>query len=334
LYPADLIQSINVGFVEGDEKKDNNLLWGKEHYKHEDDLLVASAGQPSGDKQEDIVPVSIIRANVPVLYRIKDVSSYLYRHSDPRQTLEAICYRELTRFGASATIETDKEFIESSLLGRGRLEGSRMLQQRIQQAADEAGLGVEIVLCGLQGIHPPPKVAADYQDVVASVQTRQASILNAMAERNKTLTELAGSMEEVDALYALVGKYSQVRDSLSAEQKQQMRQELASAMEQAKGQVFRTIRQAQADAFAKATLAEATGERFKGQLKAYQANPALYKRIERLKVLEESLEKVRKYVIAADTKDTQVYIVDLQEKLTPSLYDMDVGSVIKEANKK
>jgi regulator of protease activity HflC (stomatin/prohibitin superfamily) len=332
LYPADLIQNINIGFIEGDDKKDKNLLWGKEHYKEEYNLLVASAGQSSEGK-EDTVPVSIIRANIPVLYRIKDVSAYLYNHSDPKQTLEAVCYRELTRFGASATIETEKEFIESSLLGRGRLEGSRVLQQRIQQAADEAGLGVEIVLCGLQGIHPPPKVAADYQDVVASVQTRQASIMNATADRNKTLSELAGSLEEVDSLYALVKKYSQVKDSLSEKQDRQMRQELALALEGAKGQVFKTIRQAQADAFSKATLAEATGERFKGQLKAYQASPALYKRLERLKVLEESLEKVRKYVIAADTKDTQVYIVDLQEKLTPSLYDMDVTGVIKEANK-
>jgi regulator of protease activity HflC (stomatin/prohibitin superfamily) len=333
LYPASRIQSINVGFVEGDEKKDNNLLWGKEHYKEEYNLLVASAGQASGDKQEDIVPVSIIRANIPVLYRIKDVSAYLYNHIDPKQTLEAVCYRELTRFGASATIETDKEAIESSLLGRGRLEGSRMLQQRIQQAADEAGLGVEIVLCGLQGIHPPPKVAVDYQDVVASVQTRQASVLGAEADRNKALTELAGSIDAVDALYGLVAKYSQVKDSLSEQQRQQMTQELASALGQTKGLVFRTIRQAQADAFEKATLAEATGGRFAGQLKAYQANPMLYKRIERLKVLEETLAKTRKYVVIADSKDSQVYIVDLQEKLVPSLYDMDVGATIQGANK-
>jgi len=94
------------------------------------------------------------------------------------------------------------------------------------------------------------------------------------------------------------------------------------------------IRQAQAYAFERATLAEATGLRFQGQLKAYQANPGLYKRIERLKVLEETLEKIRKYVVVADAKDTQVYIVDLQEKLVPSLYDMDVESVIQEANKK
>ena len=334
LYPTDLVQNVNVGFVEQEEeKKEKNLLWGKEHYKQEYDLLVASAGMSSGSKQ-DTVPVGLIRANVPILYRIRDVSAYLYRHVDPRQTLEAICYRELTRFGASATVETDESAIETSLLGRGRLEASRILQQRIQKAADDAGLGVEIVLCGLQGIHPPPKLAQDYQNVVASVQTCQASVLNAMAGRNKMLTELAGSMEEVDALFELVKRYGQVKDSLSPEQNKRMREEIASALKDAKGQVFRVIRQAQAYAFEKATLAEATGLRFQGQLKAYQANPGLYKRIERLKVLEETLEKIRKYVVVADSKDTQVYIVDLQEKLVPSLYDMDVESVIQEANKK
>jgi len=112
-----------------------------------------------------------------------------------------------------------------------------------------------------------------------------------------------------------------------------MRKQLTTSLEQARGQVFKAIRQAEADAFEKATLAEATGERFAGQLKAYQANPQLYKRIERLKMLEDTLENIRKYVVVADTKDTQVYIVDLQEKLTPTLYDMDVQSVIQDANK-
>ncbi len=333
VYPTDLIQKINVGFVE-DEAGAKDLLWGKEHYQEEFDLLVASA-EVISKQQSDIKvpPVSIVRANVPVFYRIKNVSDYLYNHTDSAKMLEIISYRELTRFGASATIETDKDVIDFSLLGKGRLEASRALQERIQKAADEAGLGVEIVLCGLQGIHPPPKLAEDYQSVIAAIQTRQASVLNAMADRIRMLTELAGSVEEVNALYALIGQYSKVKDSLPAEQNEQMRRQLTASLEQARGQVFKAIRQAEADAFEKATLAEATGERFVGQLKAYQANPQLYKRIERLKMLEETLEKIRKYVVVADTKDTQVYIVDLQEKLTPTLYDMDVQSVIQDANK-
>jgi regulator of protease activity HflC (stomatin/prohibitin superfamily) len=264
------------------------------------------------------------------MYRIKDVLAYLYNHTDSKKMLEAICYRELARFGASSTVETDEKAIEKSLLGRGRMEASRVLQQRIQTAADEAGLGVEIVLCGLQGIHPSPKLAEDYENVIASVQTRQSTVLDAMTERNRTLTELAGSADAVASLYAVVSRYSKEKDTMTPEQDAAIRKEITVALEASRGQVFQAIRQAEADAFEKATLAEATGQRFQGQLKAYQANPALYKRIERLKMLEETLDTVRKYVVVADAKDAQVYIVDLQEKLTSSLYEgLDIGAELQ-----
>jgi regulator of protease activity HflC (stomatin/prohibitin superfamily) len=335
-YPTDLIQKINIGFVEDDKEKgkfENNLLWGKEHFKEEYDLLVASAGALVDKKQDGTVPVSLVRANVPVMYRIKDVSAYLYNHTDSRKMLETLCYRELARFGASSTVETDEKAIEKSLLGRGRMEASRVLRQRIQKAADDSELGVEIVLCGLQGIHPPPKLAEDYENVIASIQTRQATVLDAMAERNRTLIELAGSADAVASLYTLVSRYSRDKESLTPEQDQAMRKEITAMLELSQGQVFQAIRQAEADAFEKAILAEATGQRFQGQLKAYQANPALYKRIERLKMLEETLVNVRKYVVAADSKDAQVYIVDLQEKLTSSLYEgLDIGAELQ--NKK
>jgi hypothetical protein len=39
-------------------------------------------------------------------------------------------------------------------------------------------------------------------------------------------------------------------------------------------------------------------------------------------MLEETLGKIRKYVIISDG-DSEVTIIDLQEKLTPSLYDLE-----------
>ena len=72
-------------------------------------------------------------------------------------------------------------------------------------------------------------------------------------------------------------------------------------------------------------LAKGEGIRFAGQVQAYQASPELYKKIQRLMMLEESLDNVRKYVVVADEEDTQVYIVDLQEKLKDTLYEMGLG---------
>jgi hypothetical protein len=39
-------------------------------------------------------------------------------------------------------------------------------------------------------------------------------------------------------------------------------------------------------------------------------------------VFEQALKKIRKFIVVADEDDTQVFMVDVQEKLTPSLYDL------------
>ena len=38
--------------------------------------------------------------------------------------------------------------------------------------------------------------------------------------------------------------------------------------------------------------------------------------------LEKALPKIRKFVVVADPNDEQVFIIDLQEKQTPSAYDL------------
>jgi len=59
-----------------------------------------------------------------------------------------------------------------------------------------------------------------------------------------------------------------------------------------------------------------------GQLKAYRASKTIYKNEQKLSMLEEALEPIRKFVVAVDPTDAEVVIIDLQEKLTPSLYDI------------
>ena len=324
-YPTKKVMELNIGFK---AKKDTDkagygpLLWGKEHYEEEYQLLVASK-QTSAASDESAVPVSLVMAAVPVQYRVKDLYSFIYNHNEPEKRLEAICYRELTKFASSAKIEVDDEAdLEQSLLGAGRSEAKNILTRQIQSAADEAGLGVEIVFLGLQGIHPPPEVAADYQEVVGAVQKKQALIFEAQAERNKSLSALVGSVEAADKLYGLAAKYEQAEDVNNPEDIEKLGNELDTALEQAKGDIYRTIKESQSYAFEKRTLAEAAGERFASQLKAYRAAKGIYKRQLLLAVLEEATKNIRKYVVVADQNDIQVFILDFQEKLTPSIYDI------------
>jgi len=327
-YPTKKIMELNIGFVpkvnpKTGERVREPLLWGKTHYEAEHSVLVASTYTTTGRETEGAVPVSFVKANIPVQYRVKDLYAFVYNHQDSAKLLESICYRQLAKFAAGATIDVDNETdIQRSLLGAGRAEAKRLLTQRIQAAADEAGLGIEIVFLGLQGIHPPPEVAGDYQRVIGAVQKKQALVLAAQAERNKTLSNLAGSVEEADRLYELAAQYQKAQDEDKTVRIEELSGELDLAFSQAKGEIFETLRQAQSYEFEKATLAKASGERFQSQLQAYRAAPEIYRRQLALGVYEEIPQNIRKFIIVADQNDTQVTIIDLQDKRTPSLYEL------------
>ena len=326
-YPTKKIMELNIGFVPKVDPKTGErirepLLWGKSHYEVEHNVLVAST-HTAGKETQGAVPVSFVKANIPVQYKVKDLYAFLYNHQDSAKLLESICYRQLVNFAAGATIDVDNETdIQRSLLGAGRAEAKRLLTQRIQAAADKAGLGVEITFLGLQGIHPPPEVAPDYQQVIGAIQRKEALVLAAQAQRNKTLSNLAGSVEEADRLYELAAQYQKAQDENNTIKLQKLGGEVDQAFSQAKGEIFETLKQAQGYEFEKATLAKATSEQFQSQLQAYRAAPEIYKRQLALGVYEEIPKNIRKYIIVADLNDTQVTIIDLQEKLTPSLYEL------------
>jgi regulator of protease activity HflC (stomatin/prohibitin superfamily) len=335
-YPTKRISEISIGFVpkidsQTGEVEHKPLLWGQAHHEKEYQLLVASP-QSGTELLAGTVPVSLVIAAVPIQYRIKDLHSFIYKHNEPEKLLESICYRELTKFAASAKIETNDETdIDQSLLGIGRAEAGKILTERIQNAADKEGLGVEIVFLGLQGIHPPAEVAAAYQEVVGAAQKKQALILDAQAQRNMLLSTLVGSVEKADELYKLLLKYRQAEDANSPEDIESLGKQLDIAFEEAKGHIFKTLRESQRYAFEKEALAKGTELRFAGQLKAYRAAPEIYIHEQRLSMLEKALDGVRKYVIVADQNDTQVTIIDLQENPASSIYEM---GVIEESSQK
>jgi regulator of protease activity HflC (stomatin/prohibitin superfamily) len=326
-YPTEKIMELNIGFVPKVDPKTGErirepLLWGKSHYEVEHNVLVAST-HTTGKETQGAVPVSFVKANIPVQYKVKDLYAFLYNHQNSAKLLESICYRQLAKFAAGATIDVDNEAdIQRSLLGAGRAEAKKFLTERIQAAADKAGLGVEITFLGLQGIHPPPEVAPDYEQVIGAVQKKQALILNAQAQRNKTLSNLAGSVEEADKLYELAAQYQKTQDENNTVRLEKLGSEVDSAFSEAKGEIFETLKQAQGYEFEKATLAKATGEHFQSQVQAYQAEPEIYKRQLVLGAYEEIPKNIRKYMVVADQNNTQVTIIDLQEKLTPSLYEL------------
>ncbi|MFA6187003.1 MAG: SPFH domain-containing protein [Phycisphaerae bacterium] len=318
------IQEIHIGYVPDDDpEKEKELLWGTEHYKAEYNLLVAT--ENIGSQEKGAVPVSIIRAAIPVQYRVVNLYKYLYKYADSRKILEAVCNREVVKFAAGARIEPESENAKSneeSLLGAGRAKAADELVRTVQAEADRLELGVEIVFMGLQGFHPPPAVAQDFQAVIGSVQKKQAAVLEAIAQRDWLFTMNVGSVQKAEDLYGLADKYMEAAQAGDKKETDKLKLELDSAFSQASGELFAKLRQARSYSYEKATLAEATGKRFAQQLEAYRASKVIYKHELKMSMLEESLAKIRKYIVVADG-DKQVTVVDLQEKLMPSLYDIE-----------
>jgi regulator of protease activity HflC (stomatin/prohibitin superfamily) len=339
-YPTKRISEIHVGYEQGHGDGHGHgdepgglepLLWGMEHFEEEYMVLVAGESESSNS---ETVPVSLLIAEIPVQYRVKDLYSFMYNHKvirrrgrapiyEAEDRLKSICYSELTKFAASATIEVGGNATDESLLGAGRAKAKETLTQRIQAAADEAQLGIEIVFLGLQGVHPPTEVAEGYQNVIGAVQKKQAAILRAQAARNETLSSLAGSVSDFEKFYALASAYLEAKEQNDTDQIEKIGGELDVAFATASGEIFEKLRVAQSYAFEKMNVARGTGERFAGQIKAYNAAPEFYKREQRLVALEEALDEIRKYVVVGKDNDKQITVIDLQKKLTPSIYDLE-----------
>ena len=220
-YPVERVEVLAIG--EQLEEDAPGYLWTKVHAKAAYFLLVANRQQAELGPKEGQAPaapqgapnaparlrpersapgVSMLSGTVLVFYRVKDLYDYLYNQQDPKDALESLCYRELSRYGASA------DFME--LLGYGRGDAMAVLRERIQKSADRLGLGVEITNVMLQGIHPPVEVAGAFESVVSALEEKEARVWGAKTYEKSLLPRAMATAERLRAeaaIYAYARQY-------------------------------------------------------------------------------------------------------------------------------
>jgi len=194
-FRTDQIQSFSIGFTPDAASESEQIIsWTVPHNKEEnflvanrDKLAVTNTDSDVTDTNDTLKapPVSLITVSIPVHYQISSVMDWAYRNSQPTNLLADLATREVVRYLASVDL--------NDIMSHTRLEAADILRDRIQAAADGHALGVKIVFVGLQDIHPPTKVAGDYEKVVGAEQSRLAAILNAQALAIRT-NSLAGAL--------------------------------------------------------------------------------------------------------------------------------------------
>jgi regulator of protease activity HflC (stomatin/prohibitin superfamily) len=191
-FRTEQIQTFDVGYTpDAQSENANTILWSVGHAK-EDNFLVANRESATiQDENADAndtlkaPPVSLITVSIPVQFQIGDVRAWAYNNADPTNLLQDLATRAVVHYLAGVDL--------NSVMSQGRLEAAQTLRDQIQAAADTRQLGVKILFVGLQDIHPPVKVAADYEKVVGAEQTKLAMILGARADAIRT-NALAGAL--------------------------------------------------------------------------------------------------------------------------------------------
>ncbi|MEP6663677.1 MAG: protease modulator HflK, partial [Verrucomicrobiota bacterium] len=168
------VQTFNIGFIpDPNLEKEKTVLWTRPHYKDEFNMLVASSETVSTNAagQQQSVPANLLTVSIPVQFQIQDVRAWVYNYADAGPLLEKIATREVVVYLVGVDL--------MEIMSSGRLRAATELREKIQARADELKLGVNILFVGLQDIHPPLKVAEDYQKVVGATQEKEARIFNA-----------------------------------------------------------------------------------------------------------------------------------------------------------
>jgi membrane protease subunit HflK len=183
-YRTEQIQSFIVG-SQPDPALANQttILWTVAHAKEENFLVAnrdlnALATNDVEGAVKSTPPVSLLTVSIPVEFQITNVLDWAYKNVSATNLLQDLATREVVRYLVGA------DFMD--IMSRERGTAADTLRSRIQEAADANHLGAKIIFVGLQDIHPPQKVAGDYEKVVGATQTKLADILSAQADDIKT----------------------------------------------------------------------------------------------------------------------------------------------------
>ena len=184
-YRTEQIQTFVVGYQsDAQSEAATTILWSVSHAK-EDNFLVGNRApvtiQNEGADTNDALkapPVSLIAVSIPVQFQITNVMDWATNNADPAYLLQTLATRAVVHFLAGVDL--------NDVMSHSRQEAAQTLREQVQAAANTARLGAKITFVGLQDIHPPTPVAADYEKVVGAEQTRIASNLLAQAQAIRT----------------------------------------------------------------------------------------------------------------------------------------------------
>ncbi len=245
--------------------------------------------------------VNLVRASVPVMYRVNDLYKFAFNYANPETLIESAAYGELVKYVASRDLD--------QLLAVERRQISEDLTRLIQARCDEMRVGVEVIFVGVEDIHPPQKAAKQFEAYLNAKYERGAAIAKAEGEANKILSEVAGTRERAERLAKAIDHAQQLISDGAPEadmakayaRVEELFAGTADGLPGVSGEAAETVAIARAIRWSEENQARARAVGFRKKLAPYRAAPRLYKTREIVEALTTGLfDAKKKFVIARE----------------------------------
>lgn len=276
---------------------------------------VAEGDEESGSNRDSssVAELSLLAVEVPVHFVIRNVMLFdQFAVPGQRETM-------LTQIGRRVVTQYLGELSISEVLSTHRTQMPVELKERLEEAFGELndgrGTGIEILFVGVNGVHPPTKVAPSFERVIIARQNRESLIEEAKKAQIAALTDTAGSVELAEEINDKLIELEVMRRDIGREANQYIEAELEvqRLLESAGGEAGELILIASSNRWVRHMSERGRASLLQGQQEAYLAAPELYRSNMYFSALLDAMVNARVYLTPADLESLKVRL-ELQDK--------------------
>tara|TARA_R110000737_G_scaffold2923_16_gene9799 strand:- start:48001 stop:50100 length:2100 start_codon:yes stop_codon:yes gene_type:complete len=325
------VRILQLASDEPDKGKRTPIIWTEQHASREKLNVVQpsrgiegedNAGSGSKSSQANL---SLVAIEVPMHFVVRDVKLF-DQFAGPGQRedlLQMIGRRVVTQFLGEWPIDLILTHNQTDMLEqlRGRLNNA------YAQLNEGKGPGIEILFVGMQGAHPPLKVAPSYERVIAARQNRESMIEDAGRVEIQTLTEIAGSVELAEQIVEQLKELDiQRRANADRTVIAQTELEVQRLLETAGGEAGEKLLDAGAQRWNRHMSERGRAVLLDGQEQAYAASPMLYRSQSYFDALLDAIKNARVYLTPSDLESLHIRIDLMDQEAGTDVFDAEAGT--------
>ena len=277
-----------------------------------------------------VAELSLLAVEVPVQYVVRNVRLF-DQFAAPGQRdrlLRQIGRRVVTQYLGELSID--------EIIATHRTAMPVELKNRLVEAYgrlnDGEGPGIEILFVGVNGVHPPTKVAPSFERVIIARQNRESLVEEARKSQITVLTEIAGSVELAERINKQLYQLEDIRRASGNDSIEYLDAELGvqRLLEQAGGEAGELILNAGASRWTRHMSERGRASLLSGQLEAYLASPQLYRSEKYFDALLASMKESRVYLTPADMASLKIRLELQDNEVGTDVFDAEAGAAAAE----